>query len=723
MKNFYSKLIAVIVLILTSSVYAQHVFFENRYGTSSENVQAKLEFDKQNYDVFFDSPDEKIYVSKTNESTQRNDLNVNFTVNLVSGGHTGVNVLIYNETGLWSRHVYNGQNSADFNLEPGVYDIFTTFNYYATTRRYVIKEQVNISENSSITINKADATNKIVNEIYNEYGEVLSPATNADYAMANNEILINNYPNILISQSSLWFSGTSEDPVWAYYISDVSDRYTMNFNLFSQASTGIHYFPKYKLLNGISESMTTPNQIDNMVYHEEKPFQSSIIAEESQEEITSGFTVINTFQNFGTFIAFTIIGNEYEPGSRFKSMINPDLNGEITKTLIAPGIIEKSYGSIQFFNKGTAFTLDSQNNIIYGDQSIGLNDYLLNNYLNRTDEGTKYIPFHPKFSFTKHESQGMVYGNNIPIINTAFFSNIFIAGAIGRYGEFRESDFISAEIEVYRDNVSIFAGDYITLTLDPMFNTPNQFEIKIINPNTMVDGVQGKNITQVFFDNNNEDSFPPSLQMLQFRNSDNMITHNFMSGQEGFVRLAASDFNFSGFLVYNYNEGNSVQLFYSLYNQEEWSQLTLTNYPEHFFVPKFGDYYEASLAEIPQPQGNDVWYDVKVICTDAAGNKQTQTISPAFKLNSTLQAEEIHENNDFIVYPNPFNDNLNIQLPKNIKGDYIVKLTDLTGRIISAQNKKSTDSKSLFYSFLPKGTYVLSIESNGKTLAKKVIKK
>ena len=116
MKNFYSKLITVIVLILTSSVYAQHVFFENRYGTSSENVQAKLEFDKQNYDVFFDSPDEKIYVSKTNESTQRNDLNVNFTVNLVSGGHTGVNVLIYNETGLWSRHVYNGQNSADFNF-------------------------------------------------------------------------------------------------------------------------------------------------------------------------------------------------------------------------------------------------------------------------------------------------------------------------------------------------------------------------------------------------------------------------------------------------------------------------------------------------------------------------------------------------------------------------------------------------------------------------------
>lgn len=723
MKNLYSKLIAVTVLMLSSCIYAQHIFFENRYGDSPENIQLKLDFGKQNNEMIFDSPNEKIYIYQSNESSQRNDLDVNFAVNLESGGHTRIIVLIYNETGMWFRHATNGQNLVDFDLEPGVYDIFTTFQYYNTPPRYVVKEQINITENSSITINKAEAKNKILNQIYNESGEVLSPATNAEYAMAANEITINNYPNILISQGSIWWSGSYEDPVWTYYISDVSDRYTMNFNLFSEASTGVHYFPKYKLLNGITQSVITSNEIDNMVSHEEKPFQLSIIGEQSQEAITSGFTVINTFEDFGTFTAFNIIGNAYEPGFRFKAMINPDLNEGLTKTLIAPGVIETSYGSVQFFNKGTAFTLDSQNNIIYGDQSLGLNDYLLNNFFNRTSDGTKFAPFHPKFSFSPYEAPSMVYGNNVPITNTALFQNSFILGGVGRFGEFRESDFVFAEIEVYKNGIMEYSGDYVTLTLDPMFDTENEFEIKITNPNTIVDGVQGKNITQIFFDNNNEDSFPPSLQMLQFRNSDNVVTHNFMSGQEGFVRLAASDFYFSDLLVYNYNEGNSVELFYSLYNEEEWNQLTLTNYPEHFFVPKFGDYYEASLSEIPQPSENDVWYDVKVICTDTAGNKQIQTISPAFKLNSTLQTEEIGDDYDFIVYPNPFNDNLNIQLPKNIKGDYVVKLTDLTGRIVSTQNKKSTDSKSLFYSFLPRGIYVLSIESNGKTLAKKVIKK
>src|SRR5690606_20605056 len=108
---------------------------------------------------------------------------------------------------------------------------------------------------------------------------------------------------------------------------------------------------------------------------------------------------------------------------------------------------------------------------------------------------------------------------------------------------------------------------------------------------------------------------------------------------------------------------------------------------------------------------------------DEAGNKQEQTISPAFKLNSTLELDEVSDS-DFIVYPNPFTGDLNIQLPETLKGNYIFRISDLTGKTIY-QNQQSSDIKNFSWNgkSLPKGVYFLSVENNGKIIAKRLIKK
>lgn len=92
------------------------------------------------------------------------------------------------------------------------------------------------------------------------------------------------------------------------------------------------------------------------------------------------------------------------------------------------------------------------------------------------------------------------------------------------------------------------------------------------------------------------------------------------------------------------------------------------------------------------------------------------------KLREENMGIEETETSSFVVYPNPFSGELNIQLSENVKGNYTFNVTDLSGKTIYTQNQ---DKKSFVWNgtSLPKGVYVLSIETNGKIIAKKVIKK
>jgi len=74
------------------------------------------------------------------------------------------------------------------------------------------------------------------------------------------------------------------------------------------------------------------------------------------------------------------------------------------------------------------------------------------------------------------------------------------------------------------------------------------------------------------------------------------------------------------------------------------------------------------------------------------------------------------------LYPNPFTNEIFIQLPENVGGSYTFKVSDLIGKTIYSQQQ--TEKSFVFNgTSLPKGIYILSIESNGKIIAKKVVKK
>ncbi len=197
----------------------------------------------------------------------------------------------------------------------------------------------------------------------------------------------------------------------------------------------------------------------------------------------------------------------------------------------------------------------------------------------------------------------------------------------------------------------------------------------------------------------------------------------FSTADEGNVRIAAGDFKSNPDDIYfDYVEGNSVEFSYSVHGENDWKSLEITENPEYFTLPGYGNYYEAWLSEVNVPQENS-WFDVKLVSTDPSGNSQEQIISPAFKIEQKSLATANSAIPTLSVYPNPFTNEVNIKTPANSTGNYVVTITDITGKNISTQQIPADKTFTLNTISLVKGVYLLSVQNNGKTVVKKVIKK
>jgi hypothetical protein len=365
--------------------------------------------------------------------------------------------------------------------------------------------------------------------------------------------------------------------------------------------------------------------------------------------------------------------------------------------------------------------LNSDNKLIYSN--LGNVDY-------RWVENLKYdlSTFHPQFSFPESNYTDIVLGDNSPInscgIKNYFniYSELKVADIrpsyIGRYGEeIRNYNYTydSTYIVLKYNGEEKFNGEYYDYGNFGWFSEQHDdgiYEMTFTKLNVEVDGLAGKNVTKLIFDQTKEDWTPPSIQMLQFRNNEDKITDRFIHGVDGFVRIAAGDFQFDGIKhIFNYTNGNSVQLYYSPYSREEWSELPLTKKPEYFMLPAFGDYYEASLAPVV-PSGATKWYDVRIVCTDAAGNSQEQIVSPAFKIDAgtqiptakaTQRKSYMDENSLYIVSPVA----------------ETITVVSLVGTTVVSTEKTSGSAK-INVSDLSKGVYIVK---GGSGWCDKVLKK
>lgn len=716
------------------------IIMERTQIAPNSPIKTKPIFDDQNYTKLWDESGQKIYVpsQQVDQNAPDNvEEDVTLTLNLLFDPsiYTGPFLIyIYDENGFRTFAFAFGANTATINLPPGTYDIFSNFKKGATDY-FVIKESMEIHDNITIEVSVTEAVNYISSLAFNETGEILEPGIynpeTETIEGGNAHMLFKNIIRFqpdnysVIDYQYIWdtMQSEGEEPIWNFYINTLSDRYTLIQNVVAMGYEGNSYVSKYNTLSGISGSILREVGPEDWSFHHEF-FQASLLGE-SQGINYPGLMVVSTYENYvdGGWTSFRTDMNADEGITVY---LNNSFDGDPVDFLVFPAIVDHlaamtPFGDEGFFLGGNAVIKGADGEILYGSGNTYPSFYFLGyDYYMTGGLGWKILPFHPKFTFLASENPDIIQGNNTPVSVTATVGMPEILWK-GRYGEGRESDLFSMNVETKQDGNLIFSGSYMEFR-DTAFPENGQIEVTFTNANIVVDGMEGKNTTTISY-NASEGDNPPTMQMLQFRNTSEKVTDRFNSASEGTVRMAAADFQYNwDSASYDYAEGNTVEFYYSLYNQNEWTELELTEYPEHLQPIAFGEYYEGSLENVYVPEENS-WFDVRIVCTDIAGNKQEQVVSPAFKVEQATMGVEETNKSSFTVYPNPFTNELNIQLPENIKGSYNFKVVDLSGLIIFSEYSKSENKFVWNGSDLPKGIYILSIESDGKVLTKKVIRK
>ena len=150
--------------------------------------------------------------------------------------------------------------------------------------------------------------------------------------------------------------------------------------------------------------------------------------------------------------------------------------------------------------------------------------------------------------------------------------------------------------------------------------------------NAVVDGLQGKNTTDVYYDQRKQDWTAPTLQMLRFVDTDGKIIDRFETADAGTLEFAGGDFNYNKTKAASWFDcqEQTVEVSYAPYNSGKWETLDVTEVPDNFCMPGFGYFYRAPLQAVAD-QG---WFDLKIKLTDQSGNWQEQTVSPAFRIGN-----------------------------------------------------------------------------------------
>lgn len=744
-KSIYASLL-VFFFISVSSLSAQ-IIVERSIGSSQNLVRVEPVFDKDDYFLYSDENNQKVYIKETYSNSGYGNDNVNedvtLTINLDFNPdeYFPQTVYILDEQGYMNFGWWEGANPITVTVPAGQYDlIFHSLSYVSGPGQnsYVIKEQVDIQENMEMTLAPSEAQNYIQTNFVDEEGDNLRPEPWEDGVKAipafDQQVFFHPLDISIFVSYGAWFSTTEgEGNLWNFYVNDVSDRYSFIQSFSAVKHDGVFYAMKDDVINVVSGSLMLGNNPGNYVYHREK-FQPSPMGEAAGNYLHAIKTMASWNGSILGGVQMVDANNEADLDQGTRIYIDNKLDNSPHQLLAAPSLADyvQEMGTSLLIT-GNPIVAEDNGEITYGSGASGMS---IGSQLSAVYGLPVVLPFNPKFTFTKSDNPEIVQGDNAPLINV-FAANYewggkrseIYAQSIGRYGEVRENDLMAISVEIKYNGDPVYSGDVLGLSnflwMWSAGNHPDGiFDVTMTSTNSKVHDLPGFSSAHMTYDWTNEDWTAPSVQRLQFRDISGKVTDRFISPAEGTVRLAAGDFGYDSFTAtFNYQEGSSVEFYYSKYNQDEWTELELTKYPEHFFMPGFGDYYEASLASIQQQENENIWYDVKIISTDAAGNSQTQIVSPAFYIGDELSTNEILKTKT-LIYPNPFTDIVNIQVPENISGNYTLSVIDLSGRIIHSESNR-LNGKILTYdgTSLNPGIYILKIESNNDIIVERIIKK
>lgn len=244
----------------------------------------------------------------------------------------------------------------------------------------------------------------------------------------------------------------------------------------------------------------------------------------------------------------------------------------------------------------------------------------------------------------------------------------------GRLGEIRNTDLSFMEFTA-KQNGSPIAENYQELQTWLTQNATSlsgNLEISIKDNNCKVADETASNNATVTVNLSNDDYFPPTLTMLQFRDDENHITSTFENGE---IHLSAADINFSAETTRQYVVESPAYVICEIApsGTENFKPLELSRHTEFYDSDVLGANYSAPLT---YDTGTNGWFDVRITVADIAGNTQVQTIGRAFNINKADSIEDIElSGNKEIVNIYTF-DGIEISPSQAKSGIYIVRYSN-----------------------------------------------
>lgn len=328
-------------------------------------------------------------------------------------------------------------------------------------------------------------------------------------------------------------------------------------------------------------------------------------------------------------------------------------------------------------------------------------------YLNLLETGYQpdaVIPGNPEF-LSLLENTEVVAGGTAPLLTSYIYSGFdwiasqtvnYIDGYFrGRLGESINSDMPLSMVTMKVDDKNVASGlASVQNWMIEHQDVKGKYEIAISTDNFEIEGIKGGNSANVTFDTSKADKLPPTVTFMQTRRNGKILTQNFDTAKDAEVFLTAADLT----ICYSEQDEDGWQYSYCNFStpakvsamvkptgvvSDAYNEIELKEEPDKFLSPGFGAFYRGSLASVNQtsPTG---WFDLTLTVEDEAGNRQVQTLSPAFKIESLtadvstpmVQDREVYVQDGRIVMPEGSRvytiDGRQVSAEAAVKGMYIV---------------------------------------------------
>lgn len=601
---------------------------------------------------------------------------------------------------------------ATVDVPKGTYDMYVEF--YDDSHYYVYKENIHANENMELEFDQKEANIPIEFHYFDENNKelhldiydgktVATPGT-ADNMLKLTSIIHKDYGFTTFMMS---FGYKSKGYLEDFYINKLSDKYFIGQT--ATIGKGSHYYALKSIVTDFEK------KIFNNDYTNLKRL-------ETEFTLSPGLKDIKEYINLPG-VETSFLQDGYSLGdTRMWGFGSPEDNGKVVTYIDCPAVSATDECQMNMAVRPIAsdgveiisvpgYEDEEDFTFILTPLAIGNAKQEVKYHVSGSDISSpfnvpvgevnyKFYPGHPEFSFIAPEGKAH-FGNNVPV--TAYCPMRMTSGSkvyaydkvnyLGRWGEVRETD--------------------VKLAQTVKEETPNGTLVTVTNNNVEIDGMEGKNVTEVLYNMTKEDNTAPTFQMLTFKDAESNICDRFKDIQGAKMIAAGGDFayvenNESPYIGhFTCDAPASVKAYYAPHGTDSWTELAVNEDKEKYFMPAFGHFYEADLSGV---KAENQWVDVRLEIADATGNYQKQTISPAFfvELSSGISKTVNATANAFVVIGKT------------------VKLADgraarITVRSIDGRTLQSTYTNVIDMNGMTAGMYIVTATAdNGNVVSTKV---